>query len=384
MVDGIYARETVSIADASLKNFTIGLADEVQVSPGEVNGAQYGIMGVSFEGEETGACPSGYAPCNGSYIIPTVPGALYDAGHIGSRSYSLYLDDIVEQKGSILFGAVDTAKFYGDLVTMATIKHESGIQGDGQAGQYVEQGLYLTSFAASINGTKSLVTPDGYSNPILLDSGAASITLPRSVFNALSDLFPSDLGFVYQGAVCVYCDQSTYNFTMTFGFTGADNKSTTVDVPFRELLVPYYTTAAGYNSTTIATRDGRSVCRVNIGSGPDGQQLTIGDPLLRAAYVFYNLDEKTISIAQPTYFANQEKIVPVGQGPTPSFTGTGVDSIREDGTVTVPASATNLAATGSTSGTPSPSSSSNAAVMTKASTSQGALIAALAIVFGIV
>ena len=88
---------------------------------------------IGDDGEETDACPGQSEPCTGTYITPTVPDALYQTGDIGSRSYSLYLDDVVEQKGSILFGAVDTAKFSGDLVTMATVKHQ-GPDGDGQNG----------------------------------------------------------------------------------------------------------------------------------------------------------------------------------------------------------------------------------------------------------
>ncbi|EME84361.1 uncharacterized protein MYCFIDRAFT_152578 [Pseudocercospora fijiensis CIRAD86] len=391
IVDGIYASDTVSVGNATLTNFTIGYADEVQVSPNVMNGAQYGIMGVSYEGEETGACPDGYAPCNGSYVIPTVPDALYRSGAIGSRSYSLYLDDVVEQKGSILFGAVDTAKFSGDLVTMATITHQ-GPEGDGLNGDYVEQGLYLSSAAMTINGTSTQITTDGYSNPVLLDSGAAAITLPKKVYNAVSELLPSDLIVTYQGSAAVFCDQSAYDLTLTLGFTGADDKNTTVDVPLREILVPLYTDES-YNSTTLATKDGRAICSINLASGADGEQLTVGDPLLRAAYVFYNLDEKTISIAKPTYFADQENIVPVN-GSTPSLTGTGADSIN-GGNVTVPASATAVAAsatsnTGSDSspsaasstGSDSSPSSTNAATLAYGSMSQGALVAAFAVLVG--
>ncbi|KAF7195776.1 putative aspartic-type endopeptidase OPSB [Pseudocercospora fuligena] len=380
IVDGIYARDTVSIANATLTNFTIGYADEVQVSPNVVNGAQYGIMGVSYEGEETGACPDGYAPCNGSYVIPTIPDALYESGAIGSRSYSLYLDDVVEQKGSILFGAVDTAKFSGDLVTMATIKHQ-GPEGDGENGEYVEQGLYLYSAAVTINGTSTQITKEGYANPILLDSGAAAITLPKKVYNAVSDLFPSDLLVNYEDSAAVYCDQSAYDLTLTLGFIGADDKSTTVDVPLREILVPLYTDES-YNSTTVATQDGRAICSINLASGADGEQLTVGDPLLRAAYVFYNLDEKTISIAKPTYFADQENIVPVN-GSTPSLTGTGADSVN-GGNVTVPASATAVAPSGAsnTASGASPSNT-NAATLTYGSMSQGALVAAFAVLVGL-
>ena len=143
IVIGNYSTDTVSFGNATLSNFTFAVANQIQVSPDQGSqGAQYGIMGVSYDGDETGTCPGGEIGCPGSFNIPTVPDALYNQGYIGSRSYSLYLDTIEELKGSILFGGVDTAKFTGELVSLAT---QRDITGDALNGTYRGQDLKLVS-----------------------------------------------------------------------------------------------------------------------------------------------------------------------------------------------------------------------------------------------
>jgi len=147
-VVGNYSADTVSFGNATLSNFTFAIANQIQVSPSEGSqGAQYGIMGVSYDGQETDACPGEQEGCPGGFEIPSVPDALYTQGYIGSRSYSLYLDTIEELKGSILFGGVDTAKFTGELVALAT---QRDISGDAQNGTYVGQDLRLVSVSTSL------------------------------------------------------------------------------------------------------------------------------------------------------------------------------------------------------------------------------------------
>lgn len=138
-VIGNYSNDTLTISDAVLPNFTFGLAQIIQVSPEQgANGAQYGIMGVSYNNDETSTCgnvlPAG-APC---FAIDTVPDALYRAGIIGSRSYSIYVDGVGE--GAILFGGVDTARFAGPLATLAV---QPDVYADVLNGTYISQDLLL-------------------------------------------------------------------------------------------------------------------------------------------------------------------------------------------------------------------------------------------------
>lgn len=123
-VVGNYSSDTVRVGDAALKSYTFGLADDIQVSPfqldanGNAIGAQYGIMGVNFVSGET-AFPT--------FTDATVPLALKQQGYIDSQSYSLYLEDIEADDGHMIFGGIDTAKYHGELTTLGV-----AAQGRGQ------------------------------------------------------------------------------------------------------------------------------------------------------------------------------------------------------------------------------------------------------------
>ena len=67
-------------------------------------------------------------------------------------------------------------------------------------------------------------------------------------------------------------------------------------------------------------------CRLELGSlavGKSGETDPVfGDPFLRSAYAFFDLDAHTISLAQASYDSKSSSITPVGPGQAPSPTGT--------------------------------------------------------------
>ena len=117
---GFFANDHIAVGATTLENVTFGVASSVQVSPGIKNGPQNGIMGVSYiDGQNA---PYGR---NLSFEYPTIPKALYDSGDAASYSYSLYLNSNEDDNGSMLFGGVDTAKFVGELKTLAVVDPSS-------------------------------------------------------------------------------------------------------------------------------------------------------------------------------------------------------------------------------------------------------------------
>ncbi|KAF7192430.1 putative aspartic-type endopeptidase OPSB, partial [Pseudocercospora fuligena] len=315
---GIFASDVVALGDVTLSNYTFGLANKVQVSPGTPNGPQYGIMGINYD-SATFNCTSPNDPTTCT-LIPTVVDRMCESGVIDSRSYSIYLDDVLEQKGNIVFGAVDTAKFSGDLVTMNTLKGPSG---------YVGQLLYLTSATLVANGTSKASPLVRTSYPGLLDTGSNHLLVPSSVFQQFVQQIPDSAFASALNGTSIYCDQAKTNLGLVLGLKDAQNKSANIEVPFREMLTPIFDNGDVYNSswsTVPLTQNGRALCYLSL--APSFRpMLVLGDPLLRSAYTFYNLDEHTISIAQPSFFTDKENIVTVGKGPTPHLTGLGEDSI---------------------------------------------------------
>ena len=77
-----------------------------------------------------------------------------------------------------------------------------------------------------------------------------------------------------------------------------------------------------YDSVKPYLYNGRPLCVFALAKGPENGNV-LGDPLLRSAYAVFNLDEKTISLAQASYSNRNSDIRAIGSGPMPALTGTG-------------------------------------------------------------
>jgi hypothetical protein len=74
---------------------------------------QEGVSGVGYPGIE------GQVGNLGDQPYPNLPSLLVSQGYIESRAYSVYLNDEHNAAGgTLLFGGVDTEKYYGDLVAV--------------------------------------------------------------------------------------------------------------------------------------------------------------------------------------------------------------------------------------------------------------------------
>lgn len=316
-VNGTYNKDTVALGPATLKNFIFADANQIQVSPGMSPGAQYGIMGVSSNGQETSICATYQQTgrCNVNFTINTIPDSLYSAGYIGSRSYSLYLDDVAAKGGSILFGGIDTTKFTGELTTLAVQKDISSPQSPTY-GLYVGQDLRLTSVASIVNGTTTQITPSNYSSTITLDSGAAGLQLPPAIYNKLITSYPV---FDFQDGPFILCKDANYSASLDITLADDNGKTVKINVPTSNYVLPYYN--GNYNSSTPVTNDsGDEVCLFAVAPGAATDNL-LGDPFIRSAYIYYNLDQHTISLAQASYDNSTSSVTAVSQGPVPSMTG---------------------------------------------------------------
>lgn len=311
---GTYSKDLVTLGSAALPNFVFGVAEHVQVSPGWHNGPQYGIMGVSFADQEPSACLSVFGKCPVTFTIPTIPDALYAAGYIRSRSYSLYLDDVTSDRGSILFGGIDTSKFTGNLIELA-VQKQTNPDYYGY-GHYIGQNLRLTSMATVVGGRTTQLTSSNYSSTVTLDSGADGLFLPSPLYRAVTSTLP--LSFAHQSHI--FCSDAGLDAHLAIVLEGAEGRTAKLKIPMSNLVVPVY--RGSFNSTEpYRTADGRDICALSVNAG-SATEFLLGDPFLRSAYVFYNLDQKTISLAQARYNDGSSRVVAVGAGPAPSLAGT--------------------------------------------------------------
>ena len=139
------------------------------------------------------------------------------------------------------------------------------------------------------------------------------------------------------------CDYANSTDYLTIELTGTNGVSFSTNISAANLVVPYF--GHNYNNTTPAVdENGTQLCVFALSRPSSNHRVVLGDPLLRSractmvlmtlsppehqltaatVYVHYNLDQKTISMAEASYDTGASNIVAIGAGPVPSLTGTG-------------------------------------------------------------
>jgi hypothetical protein len=176
---------------------------------GYVSSSPQGIMGVGYAINEASVSTDGRAYQN-------LPQVMASSKLINSPAYSLWLNDLEANTGSILFGGVDSDKYHGSLATLPIIKEE---------GAFREFIVALTGLTAA--GETVLNT----AIPVLLDSGSSLSYLPTNYYNALNTIFngvPNDQA----GASIVSCSYMNSQNTIDFSFSGL-----TITVPMSEMVL---------------------------------------------------------------------------------------------------------------------------------------------------
>lgn len=194
---------------------------------GYVSSSPQGIMGIGYSINEASVSTDGRTYQN----LPLVMAA---SKLINSPAYSLWLNDLEANTGSILFGGVDSDKYRGDLATVPIIK---------EAGAYREFLIALTGLTAA--GQTVINTPIS----VLLDSGSSLSYLPTDYYDALNTIFngePNDEA----GASIVSCSYMNSQNTIDFSFSGL-----TITVPMSEMVL------------VEGTRRGQPVCILGTSSG---------------------------------------------------------------------------------------------------------------------
>ena len=85
------------IGGATIKNLQMGLANTTT--------SGFGVIGIGFDENEASLTSITSVP------YPNLIDQMVSQGLINTKAYSLYLDDLEESTGSIVFGGVDTNKF---------------------------------------------------------------------------------------------------------------------------------------------------------------------------------------------------------------------------------------------------------------------------------
>ncbi|VVT50211.1 uncharacterized protein SAPINGB_P002656 [Magnusiomyces paraingens] len=215
-----------------------------------------------------------------------LPERLASDGVINKNAYSLSLVDYNGANGNILFGGVDHSKYTGQLYTLPR----------ADIPDYKVKTLSVKLSSITIDGITTNFDNGGIVTP--LDTGTSVSYLPPNIYNQLAQAFgvSSFYSSIY-GAPSF--DVSRYgNKEVTFDFNGAKIKVKGSDL-------------------AISFRDLTGVDRGNIKifglfSNENSKGISIlGDTFLRSAYIVYDLDGDTISLAQANKTPGRPMIEPI-------------------------------------------------------------------------
>lgn len=265
---GNYAQDTITFGDITLEQANFAVATETN--------STIGIFGVGPVLQEGTAV-------NYGTVYQNIPVQLYTKNLVSAYGYSLWLNDLYANEGSLLFGGVDHAKYSGSLYTVPMIFDRE---------QFTLAPVFevMLSGIEIYQGSNSQKVVD-IQYPFALDSGTTITYLPTSAVNAIVESLG---GSEDEGGYYIPCGVEG---GLSYDFSGAK-----IQVPFSELTIPL--------------DDGS--CYLLISADDENQIL--GDSLLRSAYVVYDMFNNEISLANTNYNATSSSIETFDANGVPSAT----------------------------------------------------------------
>jgi hypothetical protein len=294
---GNYFKDTIRIGGSTITNQQLGLATDTTIGTG--------IIGVGFAADEAvcnvaGPCPS----------YPTIVDNMVSQGLINSHAYSLWLDDYQASTGSILFGGVDSTRYIAPLITLP-------IERDEYSGTYSSFSVAFTGLTVTRPGQSTTLTPSGYTQQAILDSGTSLTLMPDDLFSDLAQ----QVGATYNKQVGIYvADCTVANVNASFDFSFGGSGGPVIRVPINEYVVPLIDT----NGNQATFSNGKAACEFGM-QPAQGDPILFGDTFLRSAYVVYDLDNNEISMANTNFNATGNgnvQAIPSGTSGAPGVSAT--------------------------------------------------------------
>lgn len=164
---GDYFTDAISLGGVTLSEQQMGLATDTTIGTG--------IIGLGFSSNEA-VCT--LSPCD---TYPSIVEQMVSQKKINSKAYSLWLNDLDSNTGSILFGGVDTNKYMGDLVTLPVLPNSQS------------EGGNIRSFSVAWTGF-GIGTPQGEENNFVASTFNEAAVLDSGTSDAVSNGLQSNEG----------------------------------------------------------------------------------------------------------------------------------------------------------------------------------------------
>ncbi|KAK9486449.1 aspartic peptidase domain-containing protein [Lipomyces starkeyi] len=264
--DSTYARalavqDVATIGDKQIPSLIFGVSTE--------STAVYGRLGLGLS-ERTGGAK-----------LRTLQSMMLDYGLTNLTAYSLWLDDHETSTGAVLFGGVDKSKFEGELINVDIV----------QIAKHIPSRYYIdvVTTAVNVGGKRSEVLGKNGRFPVAFDPTSSWSLLPFYFGSRLATKIGGTKYNENLGAFMIDCERRLSHDFVEFGFTGVK-----ISVMLKQLV-----------SKVGDTDDGTPICALAfIAMRPTRGQVihpleySIGDSVLRSAYVVYDLQNKVVSIAK--------------------------------------------------------------------------------------
>lgn len=263
---GVWVHDQVQIHNTTVKDLSFAVATR--------SSSTIGVLGIGLPVLE-GTNVYTYSD---SYTYENLPMKLKTEGIIKTNMYSLYLGEPTSEKGTILFGAVDKAKYEGSLSNhsfVMTDEDELDVKGPARIAINVDDiDVSTAKLTSSILGT---------SYPAVLDTGATYSYFPTYKASALADEIGGEY-LQYYGAYKIPCDIK--DIEVNFGFA-----NTVIKVPISDLIID--------------TVEDTKSCFLGVLPSLELHYL-LGDNFLRHAYVAVDLENKQIGMAPVKYSESED------------------------------------------------------------------------------
>lgn len=156
---GDFISDDLEIGGVTLNNLQMGLALSTSIGTG--------IIGVGYADDES-VC-NHEDPCQ---EYPSITQTLVNQSKINSQAYSLWLNDLNANTGSLLFGGIDAGKYSGPLVTLP-------VQTDAESGAFTSFSVAWTGFnIGTPKGEETNFVPQNFAEAAILDSGTSDLVRP--------------------------------------------------------------------------------------------------------------------------------------------------------------------------------------------------------------
>jgi hypothetical protein len=215
-----------------------------------------------------------------------------------TRLFSLYFQDDVPV---IDFGAINTAKYYGDMYVTPILKTSNW---DTPSDTSYKQPFVALTGLSLINNAQNVslsISNQQLSIPTLLDTSSVLSYLPYSLLVDLASQF----GATYSTEHSLWiqsCSFQNVNGSIAFDFYDL-----TITVPLSNLVIPLVNS----NGSTLYFESGDQACALAFSSSNTRGFSSLGTPFFKAAFTTFDYDNKMIGLAQREDSASEDTLVRV-------------------------------------------------------------------------